>query len=258
MLSSLPVEIQLMFVLIWSLNLGSFLNVVIVRLPRGKSIVTPSSRCGWCRSPLKIQQNLPLFGYLLSRGQCKKCATPFSARYLWIELLAVVLCVAVWSIYGWTLLALAMSAFALTLLAISFIDLEFKIIPDELSLGGWTVALFLAAFAPSHFRVTFFEALVGGFVGFGFFWLISRIYALVRREEGLGFGDVKLMGFVGAVLGVQGVVTTVFVGALLGSIVGLFFVLVRKKTRHFPIPFGPFLAMGSLVALFNLDGWFWG
>lgn len=254
----IPILWQGVMATVLGLCLGSFLNVVIIRLPRGRSIVSPSSRCGWCRSALTIWQNLPILGFLTSKGRCQKCAVPFSSRYLWIEVLSAFMSFAIWSTYGWTLSAIVMGSFALALIAISFIDLDLKIIPDELSLGGWAVALMLTALAPQHFRLSFVEALIGGVVGYGFFWMISRLYAFIRHEEGLGGGDVKLMGFVGAMLGVQGVVTTVFVGALVGSLVGLFFVFIRGKTKHFPIPFGPFLAMGALVSLFYLDGWFWG
>lgn len=254
----IPIWWQGISVVLLGLCLGSFLNVVIIRLPRGRSIVSPSSRCGWCRSALTLAQNLPILGFLFSKGRCKKCGIPFSSRYLWIEVLSAVMTFAIWSTYGWTFSSLIMGSFALSLIAISFIDLDLKIIPDELSLGGWAVVLILTALSPQYFRLSLMEAVVGGIVGYGFFWIISRLYAFVRHEEGLGGGDVKLMGFVGAILGVQGVVTTVFVGALVGSLVGVFFVLVRGKTKHFPIPFGPFLAMGALVSLFHLDGWFWG
>jgi len=205
----LPPSIQLVFVAFWGLCLGSFINVVIVRLPRGKSIVRPSSRCGWCRSPLTAFQNFPLLGYLKSWGQCTKCGASFSSRYFWIELLAAILSVAVWSVYGWTWSTLVFAAFALTLLAVTFIDLELKIIPDELSFGGWAVALLVTALAPQLVRLSLLESVIGSFVGYGFFWIVSRLYQFFRHEDGLGGGDVKLMGFIGAVLGLQGVFTTI-------------------------------------------------
>jgi len=262
--------IELVSIALLGLCLGSFLNVLIIRLPRGRSIWSPGSRCGFCRSPIKAWRNIPLISFLLNRGMCGSCGHPYSFRYFFIELLMGVLSVGVWSMYGWTALTAALILFVALLVAISFIDLDFRLIPDELSLGGWAVALLAIAFGFTSFPLyssdllseawglgSLAQAIVSSLFGFGIFFILSRVYYLLRGEEGLGGGDVKLMGLVGAVLGLQGVLTTILIGSLLGSFLGIFLVLKGGKTRHFPIPFGPFLALGALAAVFRLDALIW-
>lgn len=181
-----------------------------------------------------------------------------------------ILALGLWSIYGWAWLALAMILFVGGLVALSFIDLDFRIIPDSISLGGWAVALIAIALGfhqlPLHTLPILTEswglgslgqAMVSSIFGYGVFWILSRVYLALRGEEGLGGGDVKLMGLIGAVLGLQGVLTTILVGSLLGSMMGLYLVVFGEKTKHFPIPFGPFLALGALASVFQLDGWLW-
>lgn len=255
--SKWPYELLAFFVVCIGLCVGSFLNVVIVRLPRGRSIVTPSSRCGFCRSAISRAMNLPIVGFLLSRGMCSKCGHAFSVRYPVIEALNAILYFVVFSIYGWTLSSLVFSLFTSALLAMSFIDLEFKIIPDSISLGGWALATVVAALGFSNYPIDLIGSVLGGLAGYGSFWVLSRAYSFIVGEEGLGGGDVKLMGFIGALLGIKGVVVTILVGSLLGTVVGIIFIFGMKKTKKFPIPFGPFLALGALAAVFQIDLLWW-
>jgi leader peptidase (prepilin peptidase)/N-methyltransferase len=249
--------LEAVFVFLVGACVGSFLNVVIIRLPRGRSLVAPSSRCGFCRSALVWWTNLPIIGFLIAKGQCMKCGVPYSARYAVIEFVVACLALSVWSMHGWTWISVGAFIFVSLLVAISFIDIDLKLIPDTLSIGGMFFFLALSVVAPHWMWVSWDQALLGAMVGFGSFWALSRLYYILRHEEGLGGGDVKLMGLVGAYAGLQGVVTTTLIGSLLGAGVGLVLVLVRGKSKHFPIPFGPFLAMGALVATFQLDGWLW-
>jgi leader peptidase (prepilin peptidase) / N-methyltransferase len=253
-----PDWLQALFSFVFGLCIGSFLNVVIFRLPRSKSIVHPSSRCGFCKCSISPWMNIPLLGFFFSRGLCSKCGTPFSSRYPMVEFLTGMLFVAVWAQYGWSLAGVVFWLFVSVLIAMSFIDLDFRIIPDRLSIGGWAIAICLAALQHPEYPITLMQAVIGSAVGYGSFFLLSHLFYFLTHEEGLGGGDVKLMGLIGAVTGIEGALTSVMVGAFLGSIVGVFFIVALKKTKQFPIPFGPFLAVGSLVSVFRLDEFFWG
>jgi leader peptidase (prepilin peptidase)/N-methyltransferase len=225
---------------------GSFLNVVIYRLPRGKSVIAPSSRCGTCRTPLSIVQNIPLISYLCLRGRCGACGAPYSVRYFGVELLTPLLFLLVWYFVGFNILSAILMAFAALLLAASLIDIDLRIIPDSLSLGAWGVALMISAISV-EFPVSFVESLIGSAVGYLLFFVLSRGYFLVMGDEGLGGGDVKFMGLIGAVLGWEGVVTTMFFASLVGAVFGLILILIFGKSRKYPLPFGPFLAAGAFV-----------
>lgn len=248
---------QIFFVIALGLCVGSFLNVVIFRLPRAKSIVSPGSRCGFCRSAIDPVMNIPVLSFILNGGACSKCGHHYSARYPSVECLNAVLFFVIWSMYGWKSESAVYGAFSSLLLAMSFIDLEFRIIPDAISLGGWSVALFLSITGAAHLPISGIESVAGSLFGYILFWTLSRAYAFLTGEEGLGQGDVKLMGLIGAVLGFRGVLTTILVGSLLGALVGVSAILIFKRTKKFPIPFGPFLALGAYAALFRLDEIWW-
>jgi len=267
----MPRDIEFIFAFLIGICIGSFLNVVIIRLPRGRSLVQPSSRCGVCRSSIPRWMNLPLVSFVLSGGSCFKCGAPFSARYFWVELLSGVLAMASLSLYGFTITALIVFAFVAVLIALSFIDFDFRIIPDELSLGSWAVVLILVlagfhkpefiypeAFLKMQFGLgAFWQSLIASLIGYGLFWVMSRLFYFIRKEEGLGGGDIKLMGLVGAMLGLEGIIICVLVGSLLGATYGGSRILFARGTRHTAIPFGPFLAFGALVSVLHLDRWFW-
>ncbi len=178
------------------------------------------------------------------------------------------LALATWDVFGWNSTFFLVLSFVGLLVAISFIDMELRLIPDFLSLGGWAVALMVAALGLSGFPLfdrslmgpqmpLFFQSALSSIFGYGLFWTLSRFYAFARKEEGLGGGDVKLMGLVGAVLGIPGVVSTTLIGSILALAVGGVAILFQRKTKHFPIPFGPALAIGALVTTFGLDRWIW-
>jgi leader peptidase (prepilin peptidase)/N-methyltransferase len=256
-LAQLPLGIQIAAVLAIGFCIGSFLNVVIVRLPRGRSLISPSSRCGFCRSSLRSWTNIPVVSFLITGGRCSHCGYAYSIRYPIVEALTAVLFFSVYAVYGWTMATVMFSLFVAALLAMSFIDLEFRIIPDSISIGGWIVALVISLLNVPGYPLDFVSSLLGSIAGFAGFWILSRGYYFLTSEEGLGGGDIKLMGFIGAVLGIKGVITTILVGSLLGSVVGILFMVVYKKSKRFPIPFGPFLAVGALVAVYQLDLLWW-
>jgi len=217
-----------------------------------------------------LSENIPVLGFFLSGGLCRRCGHPFSFRYAFVELLTGVLALAVYSVFGMGLTAVFIFCFVCTLIAISFIDLDLRLIPDSLSIGGWVLALFLIGIQPEYFGIfhasgpltemgwsAFMQACFCSILGYGLFWLMARAYYFLRKEEGLGGGDLKLMGLIGAVLGLQGLVTTILVGSLLGALLGLANMILRGQSKHSQIPFGPFLSMGALLSTLHLDRFLW-
>lgn len=239
---------------IFGLIIGSFLNVCIYRLPRDLSIIRPSSSCPVCKNQIKPWDNIPLVSYILLRGKCRKCGERISIRYPLVELLNGILYLAVFNSfgYGWHLPILFV--FVSAMVVITFIDLDFQIIPDVITLPGIVIGVISSSFLlPDPFLdinstktiVGFTNSLIGLFLGGGLFYLI----AIVSRG-GMGGGDIKMMGMVGAFMGWKSILLVTFIGSLLGSIAGIFLILLKGKGRKTRVPFGPFLALGSIITLF--------
>ncbi len=225
--------------------LGSFINVVIYRLPRDESIVYPPSRCPRCGHRLSWWENLPILSYLILRGRCRECHGPISPRYPLVELSAALLLSSCYITYGLSVKLLWAALFVLSLLAVFFIDLDHQIIPDEIDIPGTVIGL-----AMSPWTVGFLPSLAGGILGGGGFFLVGYVASRIMKKEALGGGDVKLMAMVGTFLGPTGVLLTTLVGALLGAVVGSLWLKISGKGKHTPIPFGPFLVVGAYVSLF--------
>jgi len=248
-----PQWAQILFIILGGACVGSFLNVVIIRLPRNRSIVAPRSRTFPWRSPIPWHRNIPIWSYVVSLGRCLQSGLHYSPRYLIVEVLTPLLFLAIYMVHGWTMETLVYAIFTSCLIAGSFIDLDLRILPDSLTLGAWAVALLMALFQAQGYPLNIWQAVFGSIVGYASFWILSRGYFWLTGDEGLGGGDVKLMGFIGAVLGIEGVLITVLVGSLTGAVVGLILMGIFRKGRRFPIPFGPFLAAGALVSVLELD-----
>lgn len=236
--------------LIFGLIIGSFLNVCIYRIPREKSIVNPPSSCPSCASPIKPWDNIPLISYLILAGKCRRCGEKISLRYPSVELINGLLYAAVWLHFGpgWQLPVLF--AFVSAMVVITFIDLDFQIIPDVITLPGMIVGLAAAQFilpdpTGKSQLLGFVNSIIGLLAGGISFYLIAFL-----SRGGMGGGDVKMMAMVGAFTGWQGVFLTTLVGSLAGSLVGIALIVFKGKGRKTKIPFGPFLALGSLVTLF--------
>lgn len=244
-------EAPLLFLI--GICVGSFLNVVIYRLPRGMSLIHPRSRCGFCGSSISALRNIPLASFLLSGGACEACGYRYSSRYFWIELFGGLIALVLYSIYGWSFEWVLYFSFAATLLALSVIDIDFFIIPDSMSIGAMVVTLAIAALPLTDHPLNLMSSLMGAGVGMGGFYLLSRLFYFIRHEEGLGLGDVKLMGFVGAMLGVEGVFITVMVGSFLGLFVSILSAGGLSKAKNKPFPFGPSLSIGAFSALMGLE-----
>jgi leader peptidase (prepilin peptidase) / N-methyltransferase len=233
------------------LVVGSYLNVVVYRLPRGLSTVRPRSRCPGCGRPIRARDNLPLVSWLVLGGRCRDCGTAISWRYPAIEAAVGLLFAGCFLRFGISVEALAAAVLAALLVALAAIDAEHMILPDQLTLPGIAVGLALQAWRTSpDWRAGLWEGAFGALLGGGLLLAVIGLWWLVRREEGMGLGDVKMLALVGAFLGWKGVLVTLFFASLSGAVVGL--ALMRRgdaglKTR---LPFGVFLSLGGLVALF--------
>jgi leader peptidase (prepilin peptidase) / N-methyltransferase len=225
---------------------GSFLNVVVYRLPRGLSLVRPGSRCPSCETPIRPYDNVPVLSWLLLRGRCRSCRAPISVRYPLVEAATVALCVVVVAVLGSGVDAWLGLALVLLLVPVTLIDLDFRIIPNTLMLLGAVVALaLLAVFDPGEIPEHLIAAVAAG----GFF-----LVAVLAYPSGMGMGDVKLAAVLGLFLG-RAVGPAIFVALVAGSLVGAL-IIARKGAREgrkTAIPFGPYLALGGVVALFAGD-----
>lgn len=220
---------------------GSFLNVCIVRLPAEQSVVRPRSRCPKCGYQLRWIDNVPIASWLWLGGKCRSCRAPISPMYPLIELATALIWAWMGFHYGLSAAALKGALFATLLLGIAMTDLREYLIPDEFTLGGLVVGLLFAAgagWAPLA------DALLGAAAGFVLLWGVGRVGTWFFKEEAMGGGDVKMMAMVGAFVGWQGVLLTVFLGALAGTLIFLPLTLAGKKKL---VPFGVFLAVGAAV-----------
>lgn len=236
---------------------GSFLNVVIHRLPRGESVAFPASRCPRCGSPIRPWDNIPVVSYLLLRGRCRNCAQPVSLRYPLVEALTASLALALWMKEGFGAPFGIHFVFLAGLVAVTAIDLDHRIIPDSLSLGGVVVG-FVGSFFTS---VGWTASLIGILVGGGILLAVALAYYGLTRREGMGLGDVKLLAAIGAFLGWHAVLFTVFVSSVVGSVVGLGLMAAKGRDFRLEVPFGPFLSLGAVTYLFfgpPLIDWYFG
>lgn len=228
--------------------MGSFANVVIHRLPQGWSIVTPGSRCPCCGEPIRWYDNIPILSYLALRARCRSCGASISPLYPAVEALTGLLFAAlVWRV-GIQAAAAPLALFCWALVVVTFIDLKHRIIPDVISLPGTALGI-AAAFLPGFPRPV--DSLIGAAAGGGFLFLILYAYEKLMKDEGMGMGDVKLMAMIGAFLGWQALPVTILVASLSGTLTGVAFAVARgEPVRKFPVPFGPFLAIGAVIHIF--------
>jgi leader peptidase (prepilin peptidase)/N-methyltransferase len=237
----------LVFSFIFGAIIGSFLNVCIYRIPAGKSIVSPSSHCPNCQSPIRWYQNMPILSWLALGGRCANCKSHISVRYPLVEALTGLLFALVFFRFGLQWATPVYWLFCAALVAITFIDLDHQIIPDVISLPGIPVG-FLCSFVIPWISWT--DSLFGILLGGGSLFLVAAGYELLTKKEGMGGGDIKLLGMMGAFLGWRAVLPVIFLSSLIGSLVGVPLMLIKKADGKFAIPFGPFLALGALIYLF--------
>ncbi len=244
----MPEFLFVLFVFITGMCIGSFLNVCIYRIPEGKSIVYPSSRCPGCEHPVGWYDNIPLISYMLLKGRCRHCGRRISFRYWLVEASIGVLAVLIYLKFGWTIEALIYFAFVATLVMISLIDIDHMIIPDILSLPAIPLCVLASFILPS---MTFTRSVLGVLAGGGSLYLVAQTYYWVKKEDGMGGGDIKLLAMIGALTGWQGVLFTIFIGSAIGTIAGVLMMIVAKTPSiKFRIPFGPFLSLGAVLFVF--------
>jgi leader peptidase (prepilin peptidase)/N-methyltransferase len=227
------------------LLLGSFLNVVIARLPRGESIVSPPSRCPRCKARIAPWDNVPVLSYLLLRGRCRHCRNKIHWRYPLVELTAGVLLWLLAREAASPALLVPHAAFLLALLGVAWIDFDTRTIPDAITIPGVGIGLALSLFLPPGPG----PALLGAVAGGASLWLVGAAYERATGVPGMGGGDVKLAAMMGAFLGVGGVFGTIFLASLAGSLFGVFLIARGEGSRRTAIPFGTFLAPAAMVLL---------
>lgn len=278
----LPDLIAYIFVFIFGGLVGSFLNVVIHRVPREESVVFPNSRCPKCETAIKPYDNLPIVSWLILGGKCRACKAPISARYPAVELLHALLWVLVFWQVGFTPFLPVGLIFVSVITALMFIDAEHMILPNVITYPFFVFAIavriiFPIAFGPQYFSdmyhwpatamsgypvwlVSLASGLLGALAGGGSLWLVGEAWKRLRGVDAMGLGDVKMMLGFGAILGWRLSFLAIFFGAFAGAIIGSI-VVARQKDRSMQtqIPFGIFLGIGSILSLFfgeQLIGWY--
>ena len=237
--------------------IGSFLNVCIYRIPREKSIVKPPSACPGCEKPIRFYDNIPILSYILLKGKCRDCGIKISIRYPFVELLTGIFFLLLYRKFDITFELLVFMIFLSLLIAISVIDLDFQIIPDILSIGGVVFGFILAIIRPFFRyldpRFGILDSLYGIALGGGLLFAIAWLYQFFTKREGMGGGDIKLLGMIGAFCGWKGVVFSLVSGSVLGTVVGIPFMILKGKDTKYAIPFGPFLSLGAIIYTFKGD-----
>lgn len=230
--------------------IGSFLNVCIYRIPRNISIITPSSRCPSCNMPIKAIDNIPILSYIFLAGKCRECKAKISLRYPLVESLNAILYVLTLWRFGIEWYTLVYFILCSSLIVITFIDIDFQIIPDRITIPGIFIGLIAGSlFLPDPFMrysvLGFKSSIIGFTIGGTIYYAIAVI-----SKGGMGGGDIKMMAMVGSFMGWKSVLLTTFIGSLTGSLFGLFLMIFKGKGRKTKVPFGPFLAIGTFITLF--------
>ena len=232
----------LVAVALFGLSIGSFLNVVVARVPAGRSLVRPGSACPGCRALLKWYDNIPVLSFLVLRGRCRACGMPISWRYPIVEMITATVLVLAYVTLGATANFVVAVVLLPALIAITGIDLEHQLIPDVITLPGILAGLLLNL---ATGRISWVDSTVGILVGGGVFLVI-----IVGSRGGMGGGDLKLGAMLGAFLGWKALLFALFVAIVSGGVVGAVLLAAGLRSRKDPIPFGPFLAVGGAMALF--------
>ncbi len=271
-ITGLPEIVGYIFVFAFGAIVGSFLNVVIHRVPNEESIVFPNSACPKCKTPIKAYDNIPVLSWLILGGKCRSCKEKISPRYPAVEFLTAVLYVLVYWQIGFNPYLAVSLIFVTAIVALIFIDAEHMILPNVITYPLLVFALLVRLLFPLLLSAEFFTdlnyapltllenypvwlvsligAVLGGLVGGGFLWLVGAIWKLLRGVDAMGLGDVKMMFAVGALLGWRLTLLSIFLGAFSGAIIGIF-VIYRQKEKDLQtqIPFGIFLGIGSILSL---------
>lgn len=269
----LPEYIGYLLTFLFGAIIGSFLNVVIHRVPLEESIVFPNSACPKCKNAIKSYDNIPILSWLILGGKCRNCKNPISSRYPAVELLTALLFLLVYWQVGFVWYLPVCLIFVAAIISLIFIDSEYMILPDVITYPLLFFAIIVRLAFPLIYQndffsdtkifplnmidpsvpswaVSLFGAIIGGLIGGGSLWLVGELWKRLRGVEAMGFGDVKMMFGVGALLGWQLTFLTIFLGALTGSVIGIFVMMKdRENGLQAKIPFGIFLGIGAIVSL---------
>lgn len=264
----LPHQMIAICVFLFGLIIGSFLNVCISRLPAGKSVVKPRSRCPKCGKEIPAYDNIPVLSYFFLAGRCRNCKARISPVYPAVELLTGVLFFACYTVFGDSILTVKWAAFSAVLVVLIFTDWRERLLPDAATFTGLGIALAISFFVrpsdgtaawlanrmfdfpPPAPVISFADAVIGAAVGGGLLWLVGEAYFRLRGREGMGFGDVKMMLMAGAFLGLRRTLLTILAGSLLGALLGTIFILASRKGSNYELPFGTFLGAAALLVVF--------
>jgi len=252
--------------------IGSFLNVCIYRLPREESIAYPRSHCTSCDQSISFYNNIPILSYLFLNGKCSNCKSKISPRYPIVEILTGLLFLAtVWS-FGLTTQTLFYLIFLSSIVAITFIDLEHMIIPNVITYPGIIVGILYNAlktdwdnssesiskfsFGIQDFfsllnELPILNSLFGVILGGGILLVIAYSYEIIKKRQGMGMGDVKLLAMIGAFFGWEGVLFVIFLGSILGSVIGISIIIAKRGDLKYALPFGPFLSIAAVIYIFT-------
>ena len=228
----------------FGLVVGSFLNVCIHRIPRDESIVWPGSRCPACGAPIRWFDNIPVLSYLVLAGRCRRCRARIAVKYPLVELATMGLFLAHYWMLGAQPLLVVRLLFSAALIVLFVIDLEHQILPNRITLPGIAVGFVASLGLWPGWR----DSLLGILLGGGILWAIAEAYFRVRREEGLGMGDVKMLAMIGAFLGWQQVLVTLVLSSAAGALVGVALMAAGRGTMKYALPFGTFLALGAVAS----------
>ncbi len=242
---------MLIFAILFGAIVGSFLNVVILRLPEeGSSIVFPASHCPKCKTDLKWFENIPILSYIGLRGKCNHCKAQISLQYPLVETAMAILAGGLFYRFGIGFDFFAFFLFSAALLVIIVIDIHHQIIPDVISLPGIILGFLFSLFSG---YITWKSSLLGLVLGGGVLYTVAAVYFWIRKIDGMGGGDIKLLAMLGAWLGWQSLPFVIFFSSFTGAIAGLIAMKVQQKGGQTKIPFGPFLSIAALIFLFFSD-----
>jgi leader peptidase (prepilin peptidase)/N-methyltransferase len=239
-------EIEIILIFVLGLIVGSFSNVCIYRIPRNESVIYPASHCPKCRTKIKPVDNIPLLSYILLKGRCRNCRSKISIQYPVVEFLNGLIYLIIYLIYGLSIQSLVYIVLSSALIIIAFIDLQEQIIPDIISLPGIVVGVILSFIVP---YISFINSALGALFGGGVILIIAWVGSIVFKKEAMGGGDVKLTAMIGAFLGWRYTIISLFLGFFLGALIGIILIIAKIKKREDAIPFGPFIALGSIITL---------
>jgi leader peptidase (prepilin peptidase)/N-methyltransferase len=256
-IDTVPLAFSLVAAAAFGAIVGSFLNVVIHRVPLGASIAWPSSACPHCKRELSWYENIPVVSYLVLRARCRTCKAPISIRYPFVEALTSVMFVLAWWAYGPGVLFASRVVFGCTLIALFAIDFEHQLLPHVITLGGVTVGFIFSFFAEPGWV----DSLLGIAAGAGILYAVAFAWERWRHQEALGGGDPPMLAMIGAFLGWKMVLATLMMGSLFGSVLGLGLIAARRASMASKLPFGCFLAVGAALSATvgpQLLGWYLG